>query len=41
MFLNWKAFAPEKWKRGTLKIFVERAYENNNYPKYVIKQVLR
>ena len=25
-YLNWNAFAPAKWKRGTLKTLVERAY---------------
>ena len=62
IYLNWNAFAPDTWKRGTLKTLVERAYivcstedfldkelkylekvfhENNNYPKYVIKQILQ
>ena len=62
VYLNWNAFAPISWKRGTLKTLIERAYlicstdelrnreleyiekvfyENNSYPKYVIKQVLQ
>ena len=62
IYLNWNAFAPDTWKRGTLKALVEHAYtvcstkhfldkelkylqkvfhENNNYPNYVIKQILR
>ena len=62
VYLNWYAFAPNTWKRGTLKTFIERAYlicsteelrivelkyiekvfyKVNNYPKYVIKQVLK
>ena len=62
VYLNWNAFAPMSWKRGTLKTLIERAYlicstdelqnrelehiekvsyENNSYPKYVIKQVLQ
>ena len=62
IYLNWKAFAPDTWKRETLKALVERAYtvcstkdfldkelkylqkvfhENNDYPNYVIKQILQ
>ena len=62
VYLNWNAFVPISWKRGTLKTLIERAYlifstdevrnrelkhiekvlyENNSYPKYVIKQVLQ
>ena len=26
IYLNWNAFAPDTWKRGTLKALVERAY---------------
>ena len=26
IYLNWNAFAPDTWKRGTLKTLVERAY---------------
>ena len=61
VYLNWNAFAPATWKRGTLKAFIERAYvicstdqllerelkylekvfhEKNNYPKYIVKQIL-
>ena len=60
--MNWNAFAPDTWEKGTLKALVERAYtvcstkdfldkklkylqkvfhENNNYPNYVIKQILQ
>ena len=38
VYLNWNAFAPIRWKRSTLKAL---SYENNNYPKYVIKHVLQ
>ena len=62
VYLNWNAFAPISWKRGTLKTLAERAYlifstdelrnrelehtekvfyENNNYPKYLIKQFVQ
>ena len=62
VYLNWNAFAPISWKRGTLKTLIERAYlifstdelrnrelehiekvfyENNSYPKYLIKQFLQ
>ena len=62
VYLNWNAFTPISWKRGTLKTLIECAYricstdelqnrelkyiekvfyENNSYPKYVIKQVLQ
>ena len=62
IYLNWNAFAPNTWKRETLKALAERAYivcstedflnkefkylekvfhENNSYPKYVIKQILK
>ena len=62
IYLKWIVFAPDTWKRGTLKRLVERAYiacsteafldkelkylekifhENNNYSKYVIKQILK
>ena len=65
IYLNWNAFSPDTWKRGTLKTLVERTYiayilcstedflakvlkylenvfhENNNYPKHVIKQILK
>ena len=62
IYLKWTVFAPDTWKRGTLKRLVERAYifcstkafldkeleylekifyENNNYSKYVIKQILK
>ena len=26
IYLNWNAFAPDTWKRGTLKTLKERAY---------------
>ena len=26
IYQNWNAFAPATWKRGSLKILVERAY---------------
>ena len=26
IYLNWNTFAPDAWKRGTLKTLVERAY---------------
>ena len=26
VYLNWNAFAPATWKRGTLKAYIERAY---------------
>ena len=62
IYLNLNAFAPDTWKRETLKTIVERAYivcstnellqmelkylekvfhETNNYPQYVIKQILK
>ena len=62
IYLNWNTFAPDTWKRETLKTLVERAYiaystnellqkelkylakvfyETNNYPHYVIKQILK
>ena len=61
IYLNWSAFAPAAWKRGTVKTIALRAYvicstdqllerelkylekvfhEKNNYPKYVVKQIL-
>ena len=62
IYWKWDVFAPDNWKRGTMKTLVGRAYnvcsteefldkelkylekgfhENNNYPKYVIKQILQ
>ena len=63
IYLNWNAFAPDAWKRGTFKTLVQRAYiivcstnellqkqlkyllkvlrETNDYPHYVIKQILK
>ena len=62
IYLNRNAFAPDTWKRGTLKTLVEHAYivcstndflkkevkylvkvfhETNDYPRYVIKQILK
>ena len=26
VYLNWNAFAPMSWKRGTLKTLIERTY---------------
>ena len=61
IYLNWFSFAPNTWKRGTLKNLVHRAYNicsteyllkkellhlekifisKNNYPRWVIKQIL-
>ena len=34
IYMNWNAFGPATWKRGTLKTLVERAYlvcSNNNF----------
>ena len=60
IYLNWNVFSADTWKKETLKIHVERAYnvcstddfldkelkflvfhENNHYPKYFIKQMLK
>ena len=62
IYLNENAFAPDTWKRGTLKTLAERAYRacstnellqkelkylvkvfhgTNNYPHYLIKQILK
>ena len=27
IYLNWESFAPDKWKRGTLKTLTKRAYD--------------
>ena len=61
IYLNWLSFAPNTWKRGTLKNLVNRVYNiysteylwkkellhlekkiifKNNYPRWVIKQIL-
>ena len=61
IYLNWNAFAPATWKRGTSKTVVEQTCvirsadqllerelkylekvfcEKNNYPKYIVKQIL-
>ncbi len=39
IYLNWKSFAPLKWKRGTLRTLLLRAYSNCSSNDYLDKEI--
>ena len=44
IYLNWNAFAPDTWKRGTLKTLVEHAYivcSTNDFLKKEVKYLVK
>ena len=35
LYINWNSFAPEKWKKGTLKNLIKRAFTICNQPYFL------
>ena len=39
LYINWKFFSPNNWKRGTLKALVSRAYDIFSTEKYLKEEL--
>ena len=39
IYLNWESFAPEKWKRATLKTLTKRAYDVFSHQELLQKEL--
>eukprot|EP00794_Sanderia_malayensis_P004073 gene4073-4626_t len=39
IYLNWKSFAPLKWKRGTIRTLLLRAHNNCSNSEYLNKEI--
>ena len=39
LYINWKSFSPNNWKRGTLKTLVSRAYDICSNEKYLKEEL--